>query len=112
MSVLLTWAGGEHDFALPIEQLRALQQKSDAGPAWILSRLSSQQWLVDDVVETIRLGLEGGGMQKPDARRLVKNYVEDRPLTLSLKTAQLVLMSALYSAEEDDVPGEAVAETA
>jgi Phage tail tube protein, GTA-gp10 len=102
----LTWAGGEHNFSLPIEQLRALQQKCDAGPEWILMRLSNRQWLVDDVTETIRLGLEGGGLSKPDARKLVQNFVEDRPLTESLKTAQLVLMTALYSADLDDVPGE------
>lgn len=108
----ITWAGGEHPFLLTIELLRALQAKCDAGPAWILARLSTQQWMVDDVVATIQFGLEGGGMPKADARKLVQNYVEDRPLTESLKTAQMVLMSSLYSTDDEDSPsGEAQAGT-
>src|SRR5690554_3802956 len=99
--VELTWAGGEHEFALPIDLLRALQDKCDAGPAWVLARLGSQQWYVDDVIQPIRLGLEGGGMDKEQARKLVKKHVEDRPLTESVLTAQAILMAALYSSEED-----------
>lgn len=106
----ITWAGGEHPFLLTIELLRALQTKCDAGPAWVLARLSTQQWMVDDVIATIQLGLEGGGMDKADARKLVQNFVEDRPLTESLKTAQMALMSSLYTTEDEDLPsGEAQA---
>lgn len=108
----ITWAGGEHPFLLDIPLLRALQTKCDAGPNWVLARLSTQQWMVDDIISTIQFGLEGGGMPKADARKLVQNYVEDRPLTESLKTAQMVLMSTLYSTDEDDNPsGEARAGT-
>lgn len=106
MSKEITWAGGEHAFDLKIEHLRALQDRCDAGPEWILARLSNKQWHVNDVVDTIRLGLEGGGMEKSDARKLVQRYVEDRPLTLSVLTAQAVLMMALYG-DPDDQPGEA-----
>jgi hypothetical protein len=104
----LTWAGGEHTFALSIDLMRALQDRCDAGPAWILARLGSNQWRVDDVVSTIRLSLEGGGMDKEQARKLVKVHVEDRPLTESVLTAQAVLMAALYGAEDDPV-GEPIA---
>lgn len=106
MAKEITWAGGEHAFDLKIEHLRALQDRCDAGPEWILARLSNKQWHVNDVVDTIRLGLEGGGMEKADARKLVQRYVEDRPLTLSVLTAQAVLMMALYG-DPDDQPGEA-----
>lgn len=108
----VTWAGGEHTFALPIELLRAMQDKCDAGPAWILARLASKQWLVDDVVQPIRLGLEGGGMPKEDARKLVRKYVEDRPLTESVITAHTVLAAALYGGEEGVASGETSAVTA
>lgn len=101
----MTWAGGKHDFGLPLELMRALQDKCDAGPQWILMRLTSKQWLIDDVIQPIRLGLEGGGMEKEAARRLVQKFVEDRPLTLSVLTAQAVLMAALFG-DEDDQPGE------
>lgn len=109
----ITWAGGEHPFLLTIELLRALQERCDAGPAWVLGRLSSQQWMVDDIVSTIQFGLEGGGMPKADARKLVRQFVEDRPLTDSLNTAQTVLMASLYSgADEELESGEAMAGTA
>lgn len=104
----ITWAGGEHAFLLTIDLLRALQDKCDAGPAWALHRLRSGQWMVDDVVSTIRFGLEGGGMPKEDARKLVAKHVEDRPLSLSVLTAQIILMSALFGTEDDPV-GEAKA---
>lgn len=98
----LTWSGGEHTFDLSkIELLRALQEKCDAGPAFVLARLAGGQWHVDDVIVTIRLGLEGGGESKEEARRLVKIHVEDRPLAESVLTAQAILMAAIYGAPED-----------
>lgn len=106
--VELTWAGGENEFLLTVDLLRALQDKCDAGPEFILQRLSSKRWLVDDVIQPIRLGLEGGGLPKDEARKLVKNHVEDLPLTFSVMTARAVLMAALYGSE-DDLPGEAPA---
>lgn len=104
----LTWAGGEHRFLLTIEHLRAVQQACDAGPAFVLARLSSQQWLVDDVIAPIRLGLEGGGLSKTEAREIVKKYVENEPLTLSVATAQAIMMAALFG-EADDPVGEQTA---
>jgi hypothetical protein len=106
--VELTWAGGEHRFLLTIGLLRALQDKCDAGPEWILNRLRTGQWRVDDIVQTIRLGLEGGGLSKDEARRLATTHVEERPLTLSVLTAQLVLAASLYDMSDDPV-GEAQA---
>jgi len=104
----LTWAGGEHEFKLTIELLRALQDKCDAGPQFILERLGTRRWLVNDITETIRLGLEGGGLHKEVARKLVREFVEDRPLTESVMIAQAVLLSALFG-NEDDMPGEPMA---
>lgn len=104
-AVDITWAGGEHAFLLTIDLLRALQGKCDAGPHFILERLSTRRWLVEDVIETIRLGLEGGGAPKEVARKLVQRHVEDRPLTESVMTAQAILIASLFGSE-DDAPGE------
>lgn len=109
--VELTWAGGEHEFVLTIELLRALQSKCDAGPPHILERLTSRRWFVDDVIEPIRLGLEGGGATKEAARQMVKRFVEDRPLTESVILAHTVLSASLLGSE-DDMPGEMKAGTA
>lgn len=99
----ITWPGGEHEFKLTIDLLRALQDKCDAGPAFILQRLSTQRWYVDDVVSTIRLGLEGGGMEKEAARKLVTKVLDDRPIAELVMTAQAILMAALYGVEDDPV---------
>ncbi len=105
----LTWRGGEHTFALTIDLLRALQERCDAGPAFVLSRLRASQWLIDDVIQPIRLGLEGGGLSKEESRQLTKRFVEDRPLTESVLTAAAILMHALYGGEEEQELGEAKA---
>jgi len=108
----LTWSGGEHTFSLNIDLLRALQQRCDAGPAWVLHRLQTEAWHVDDIIATISLGLEGGGLSKEEARRLTRTHVEESPIAKSVLVAQLILMHALYS--EDDgkggrAPGESMA---
>lgn len=99
----ITWDGGIHDFLFTIPLWRALQDRCDAGPEWVLNRLRTGQWRVDDVIEPIRLGLEGGGMKKEDARRLVAKHVENRPLSLSVLTAQLVIAACLYDRGDDTV---------
>lgn len=102
----LTWAGGEHTFLLNIDLLRALQVKCDAGPMHILQRLSVGEWFVDDIIEPIRLGLEGGGAGKDEARRLIARHIgNDEPLTSFVLLAKAILMAALYGVE-DDPPGE------
>lgn len=113
-SITLTWAGGEDDFDLRLQHLRALQNACDAGPAFILNRLRSGEWHVEDVIETLRFGLEGGGKTKQEARALVTKHVEERPITLSVLAAQMVLMAALYGNGEDvdDPVGEAKGEGA
>lgn len=106
----VTWAGGEHPFLLNIELLRALQDKCDAGPQWVLARLRTGQWYVDDVLSPLRLGLEGGGMDKEEARKLVRRYVEDEPLAESVLAAVAVLSHSLYGVlDEDNSSGEASA---
>lgn len=98
----LTWVGGEHSFELKIGQLRALQDACDAGPSLILERLTSGRWLVDDVIQTIRFGLEGGGMEKSEARKLTRMHVEEEPLLQHVPVAQAILISSLVGPEEDE----------
>ncbi len=106
----VTWVGGEHAFALKIEHLRALQDKTDCGPEWLMRRLLSPQWNVDDVCHVIRLGLEGGGMDKDAARKLVRDHLEERPENLKATTmvAGMILMDAIMVEGGDD-QGEAKA---
>lgn len=99
---------GDQTFRLALAQLLELQEKADAGPMELLARLRGISWRVQDVRETVRLGLIGGGMSPPDALRLVQRYVDGRPLLESVPIAALVLMAALQGPEEI-APGKAEA---
>ncbi len=104
----ITWPGGEHEFKLTIEHLRALQQHCNAGPGFVYTRLTTGAWMVDDIIQPIRLGLEGGGMDKREATELVAKYVEEAPLTRLILTAVTIIGNALYEPEEadEDILGE------
>lgn len=99
ISVEVVWGDGPHRFRLPLGQLRELQDKCNAGPQEILGRLSGSTWRVDDVRETIRLGLIGGGMKPTEAYILTSRYVDDQPLLENVPVAQSVLLAALVGSE-------------
>ena len=99
--VMLFWPGGEHPFRLGIEELRALQQKTDCGPEFLLMRLRSGQWHVDDLAETLRLGLIGGGMDQNAALKVVRDAFERTPMIAFKVPALTVLMAGVYGPAED-----------
>jgi hypothetical protein len=99
------WADGRHSFRLPIGQLLELQEKTGHGPQSILTRLINGTWFVNDVTETIRLGLIGGGMKPDQAYGLIKRYVHDRPLQESIQPAIAILGSALIGTDQEETPG-------
>lgn len=104
-SVTLEWADGEYPFRLAIGQIEELQEKTDCGPYFLLNRLLNGTWRVHDARETIRLGLIGGGMTPADALKLVKRYVDDRPLLESVKPAAAILSAACIGAPDGEAPG-------
>ena len=103
MSIELDWGDGRHKFALPIGQLRELQDKCDAGPNRILQRLSGVDWRIDDIREVMRLGLIGGGTKPTDAHLMCVRYVDNRPFMESRLHAQAILMKALVGDPDDPV---------
>ncbi len=106
-AITLPWGDGEHTFSLPLGQLRELQDKTGIGPLPLLRRVMEGTWLVDDLRETIRLGLIGGGMAPTAALTLVARYVERRPWTESVPLAQAILAAALFAPIEEGSPGKA-----
>ncbi|MGE0828940.1 MAG: gene transfer agent family protein [Hyphomonadaceae bacterium] len=106
--VELSWADGSYTFRLAIGQLVELQEKCDAGPPTIYNRLVGNAWYLNDIRETLRLGLIGGGMAPAKALSLINRYVDDRPLAENARHAQAVLM-ALMIGVEDETPGKAEA---
>lgn len=109
--VELVWGDGLNRFALHIGELRELQKKCDAGPQRILQRLASVDWLVDDIRETIRLGLIGGGKTPSEAHALTVRYFDERTPLESRRPA-MVILSAGVAGVPDDVVGKEKAETA
>jgi hypothetical protein len=78
------------------------------GPFEILQRLRSGFWRIDDIRETLRLGLIGGGLQAEKALKLVIQYVDDfaeRPLPENVPHAMAVLGAALYGPADEEMPG-------
>jgi len=101
---VIPWVGGEHPFYLYLGEIRALQVATDAGPEELLLRLRSGQWRVDDLTQTLRLGLIGGGMDKVEAQRLVASLMDQHPL-LALKPTAIEIMLHVLSGPEVGAPG-------
>lgn len=99
----LVWGDGDHVFRLALKQLRELQDKTGVGPEALYRRIASGEWRVDDLRETIRLGLLGGGMEPKDAVMLVKRYFDEdeRGAMQHKPIAAAVLLAALMGPPGD-----------
>lgn len=104
-SVSFKWADGRHTFRLGIGEMRELQEKVDAGPAWLLDRIRVGNWRIDDLRETIRLGLIGGGAEPLDALKLVERYVDKPPYARHVSPTIVILSAALFGAPDGERPG-------
>lgn len=91
----------EYPLALRIAELRILQTALNSGPSAILNRLQEGNWFVDDIIETIRLGLIGGGMTHKDAAAHVGLYVSEGYLLQYVIPAIKVILAALVGDAED-----------
>jgi hypothetical protein len=111
-SVELVFGGDQRKFRLGIAELIALQEKRKSGPMEIVGRLRFGTWFVEDIQETIRIGLIGGGSGKAEeavaARLLVEANVSPPNIAIHVLTAQAILLSAIQGVPDDPV-GKAVA---
>ena len=97
---------GEHTFRLRIGELITLQEKCDAGPYQIALRLGDGTWRVNDIRETLRLGLVGAGTKQEDARRLIEQHVDRVPWMDNVENAQAVILAAVMGMEDERLGGE------
>jgi len=109
------WAGGEHEFRFAIGELRALEKSCDAGVATILTRLLSTQFKVDDIIEVLRIGLQGGGMSQEEAMRTIeKAYPHANLYELCMTACGVLSMFITWKTgkgEDEAEKGEAKAPT-
>lgn len=89
------FADGSYRFRLALKQIFELQEKCKCGFAEICNRVTGNYWYAEDITETIRLGLIGGGMDSISALGKVRRYVEASPLAENVLLAQAILLLAL-----------------
>lgn len=100
----LNWADGTYQFNIAkIKCVLELEEKCDAGVAQIFKRIMDGTWKINDIRETLRLGLIGGGMVPDKAMRLISRYCDDRPWQESLQPAIAVLLAAMVGVQGDEV---------
>ena len=110
-TIRLVWSRGEDDFcAAKIGTILQLEDRCGAGIAEILSRLENGTWKINDVRETIRLALIGGGMTPTDAMKAVELHVHGNPEGLApcVFLAHTILTAVLIGVPGDTV-GKSVA---
>lgn len=107
-TIELKWADGEHAFRLTVGAVRELQEKTGAGPEELLRRIIAGRWRIDDLRETLRIALIGGGAKPVEATSLIQRYVDERPFREAVLPAQAILAWAIYgeAMQEEKQPGE------
>ena len=107
----------EYDFRLTIKGLSEVQEKCNAGPLQIITRLQSGEYRIEEVLEVLRIGLIGGGMSPGKAYSLVNNsvgsfveYADGDKLSPRFVAAS-ILMAALVGPEDEPVGKQEGAET-
>ncbi len=121
---VLPFGTEERKFRLGLGELRAVQEKCDAGPGEIAQRLAPivravraklpladillggmmGSWRVDDVREPILQGLIGGGMTPTEAGVLVRREFDARPLALEHFGLAFAILTEAYMPPEDEPP--------
>jgi hypothetical protein len=102
-SISFVYGDGEHRFRLAIGGLRELEEKCKAGCQEIFLRIAHGRWRIDDLRETIRLGLIGGGMPPAEAHILMTRYFDppERPKLEAVEPAMRILQAALVGVEDE-----------
>lgn len=110
--ITIAWGDGEYTFRLGYGELRQIQEVCRAGPQRIADRLKpydaktnphGDNWFVEDIRETIRIGLIGGGMDSIAALGKVTRFVDSRPLVENRYIAWAILMEAVVGASDEQL---------
>lgn len=103
----------ERDFKITPKLISELERQTGAGVGTLCKRLFAGDFSHADIVETIRLGLIGGGADPFDASTLVAIYANDVPLSASYPLAVSILEALWFGrsaaqqlAPDADRPGQ------
>lgn len=104
---VMVWPGGEHAFRLGLGELRAIQEACGCSPFEVSERLFQKRPRIEDVIEPVRLGLIGGGMDAKEAARLVKSVEDLDGIGSLVVSASLIMFNSIYrEAVKEEKPGE------
>jgi hypothetical protein len=92
---------GYFDLALRIGELIILQEKTGCGPYVLANRILTGEWRVEDVIETIRLGLIGGGMDHRMAFDIVTRHITAGNIFTYASTAGEVVLAAIMGVDDE-----------
>lgn len=92
--VTTQWADGTYSFRLSVRGILELEEKCDAAFAEIFNRIVGSRWKALDIIETIRIGLIGGGTSAAKAMDLVDRYWQ--PLSDNVPIARAILAGAMF----------------
>lgn len=107
----IVWANGEDVFCIAkVGLILDLEDKCKCGIATVMGRLEGGAWHLNDVRETIRLGLIGGGMAPDKAMAAVKRHVDETPLGVHVLLAYEIVRAAIFGVPDDPVGKEPPAE--
>lgn len=81
---------GEKTFAIVGQEVE-LERKTGAAIGAIYTRVMTGSFQYADIIETIRLGLIGGGMSPKDAHELVEAYARPTPIIEAFQLAADIL---------------------
>jgi hypothetical protein len=130
-SLKLEWGGKERTFRLLYGQIRELEEsrtvyaKGETGSLvplesgmvavaysgalkCIVERLRTGLWLLEDITETIRLGLVGGGMTRFEAAALIRRECI-APFPPHAQVATAIILAAIIGVRDDPLPKPKVA---
>lgn len=92
---------GYFDLCLRIGELITLQEKTGVGPYVLANRLMLGEWRVEDVIETVRLALIGGGMDNRTAFDLVSRTIIEGNIFDYAAIAGSAVMTSIMGVDDE-----------
>lgn len=105
--VELEFGDGARLFRLPLKMIAELQEKCDAPIGTIYARVAAGHYKGEDLIETVRCGLIGGGMDGPAARKMIDRYCDKWPLEVWWKHAVAILSACIHGHSLPDAGSDA-----
>ena len=103
--IVAPFAGRDRQFQLRLGEISELERSQGAGIGEITERVLNGRFYARDVWETLRLGLEGGGMPEHEATALMGRY-HTQPIVPYVSLASRILAACLAGTPPPETPAE------